>query len=248
MSTTEVDRIVAWLARRGRRRNRLGMARYGITSARAFGVSAATMRPLVRRLGRRHGLALALWRAGWHETRVLAALVDEPSMVTPAQMEAWARASDNWAVCDTVCLHLFDRTPHAPAKIRAWSRRRAEFVKRAAFALIAGVAVHDRTRPDGDFQEWLRIIEREAGDGRNYVRTAVSWALRQVGKRSVPLNGAALAVAGRLAGSEAPAARWVGTDARRELLSPAVQARLRRRRAAAPSPRRSDKRRRPQAY
>ena len=224
-----VEQVLVWLSRRGSRRNRLGMARFGIHSRRAFGVSMATMRPLVRRLGRDHDLALALWQTGWLEARVLASLVDEPAQVTPRQMDRWAADFDNWAVCDTTCFHLFDRTPYAWSKVRLWSRRRSEFVRRAAFATLAGLAVHNRTAKDGQFVLFLPLIEQASVDDRNFVKKAVNWSLRQIGKRNRALNRAAIAVAQRLAVSPAAAARWVGKDAFRELTAPTVQARLARR-------------------
>ncbi len=222
----DVDQVLAWLKRRGTQRNRDGMARYGIRSARVFGVSMATMRPLVKRLGRDHDLALALWEAGWLEARVLASFVDEPARVTRAQMNRWCRDFDNWAVCDSVCIHLFDRTPHAFAKVAQWSRRRDEFVKRAAFALLAGLAVHDRQASDAMFEACLPLVERAATDDRNFVKKAVNWALRQVGKRNLALNASAVVVAQRLAASSSAPARWVGRDALRELTSEAVASRL----------------------
>ncbi|MEO8677795.1 MAG: DNA alkylation repair protein [Vicinamibacterales bacterium] len=218
--------VLTWLRRRGSRRNIEGMARFGIISPKAFGVSMATMRPLVKRLGRDHDLAAALWSSGWHEARILASFIDEPARVTPAQMDRWARDFNNWAVCDSVCLHLFTRTPHAWKKVAQWSGRNSEFIKRAAFALIAGLTVHDRTAADVRFVRLLPIIERGAADDRNYVRKAVSWALRQIGKRNIVLNGAAVVVAQRLARAPDASSRWVGKDALRELSSPAVQKRL----------------------
>jgi 3-methyladenine DNA glycosylase AlkD len=218
--------VLTWLRRRGSQRNIEGMARFGITAPKAFGVSMATMRPLVKRLGRNHDLAEALWQTGWHEARILASFIDEPARVTPAQMDRWARDFNNWAVCDSVCLHLFNRTPHAWKKVAQWSRRKPEFIKRAAFALIAGLTVHDRTAADGRFVGLLPIIERGAADDRNYVKKAVSWALRQVGKRNIVLNGAAVMVARRLAGDAVASRRWVGKDALRELSSAAIQKRL----------------------
>ena len=213
----DVEQVLAWLTRRGTQRNRDGMARYGIRSAKAFGVSMATMRPLVKRLGRDHNLAIALWNTGWLEARVLASFVDEPARVTRAQMDRWCRDFDNWAVCDSVCIHLFDRTPHAFAKVALWSKRRDEFVKRAAFALLAGLAVHDRQASDATFEACLPLVERAATDERNFVKKAVNWALRQVGKRNLALNASAVVVARRLATSSSAPARWVGKDALREL-------------------------------
>lgn len=202
------------------------MARFAIRSPRVFGVSMQTMRPLVRSLGRDHTLALALWESGWLEARIVASFIDVPSEVTPRQMEAWARDFDNWAVCDSVCGHLFSNTPHAWSKARVWSARRAEFVRRGAFALIAGLAVHDKQSPDEAFRSFMPLIERAADDDRNFVKKAVNWALRQIGKRNIALNREAIVVAGRLTERPERAARWIGNDARRELTSPAVRARL----------------------
>jgi 3-methyladenine DNA glycosylase AlkD len=221
--------VLTWLERRGSRRNVAGMARYGIRAARAFGVSMGTMRPLAKRLGTDHDLAAALWASGWHETRALAALVDDPRRVTRRQMNAWAAGFENWADCDTVCFHLFDRTPFAWEKARQWSTSRREFVKRAAFALMAGLAVHDKAAPDKHFVALLPFIERAAHDERNFVKKAVNWALRSIGKRNRALNAAALTVARRLARSADAAGRWVGKDALRELTSASVRARLSRR-------------------
>jgi 3-methyladenine DNA glycosylase AlkD len=222
----QVPTILAWLERRGTRRNREGMARFGIVSAKAFGVSMTTMRPLIKRLGRDHSLAQRLWATGWHEARILASFVDEPSRVTPAQMERWCSDFDNWAVCDSVCMHLFDRTPHAFAMAQRWSRRRGEFVRRAGFALLASLAIHDKKTADPVFLRALKWIERGATDQRNFVKKAVNWALRQIGKRNLALNAEAIALADRLAGSSEAAARWVGKDALRELTSVPVARRL----------------------
>ncbi len=225
----DVEDVIAWLMRHGTPRNVEGMARYGIRSAKVLGVSMTTMRPLVRQLGRDHAFAQRLWATGWLEARILASFVDEPSRVTAAQMDRWARAFDNWAVCDSVCLHLFTRAPGAWSKAREWSRHDEEFVKRAGFALMAGLAVHDKASPDAAFARLLPVIERAAHDDRNFVKKAVNWALRQIGKRNAALNRAAVAVARRLAAREERSARWIGKDALRELTSPAVQQRLRTR-------------------
>lgn len=229
----KVAEIVAWLERRGTQRNRDGMARYGITVERnrVFGVSLETMRSLVKRLGRDHLLAEALWRAGWHETRLLAAFVDEPGRVTVAQMDRWARGFDNWAICDGCCFHLFDRTAHAWNRIEAWSDDDREFVRRAAFALLASCSVHDKQAPDAPFLHGLALCERAATDPRNFVKKAVNWAIRSIGKRSRELHGPALALALRLAASPDATSRWIGKDAARELSSPAVRTRLRARAA-----------------
>ncbi|HET9269683.1 MAG TPA: DNA alkylation repair protein [Vicinamibacterales bacterium] len=223
---SRVRDVIAFLRRKGTRRNRDGMARYAIVAPKVFGVSVSDLRQLGKRLGRDHALALALWKSGWYEARMLTAFVDEPEKVTPAQMDRWAKDFDNWAICDTLCFHLFDRTPHRWKKINAWSRRREEFVKRAAFALLASVALHDKQEKDVPFRRSLVLIERAAPDERNFVKKGVSWALRGVGRRSRALNRDAVALAKRLAASSSPSARWVGKDAFRELTSPMVQRRL----------------------
>lgn len=229
--TTErqVGDVLAWLERRGTKRNREGMARYAITAPKVFGVSMAVIQELARDVGQDHALAEALWQTGWYEARMLAAFVDEPGRVTAAQMDRWARDFDNWAICDTLCFKLFDRTPHAWRKIRQWSTRREEFVKRAAFALLASVALHDKDAPDEPFLESLAIIEQGAIDDRNFVKKGVSWALRGVGRRNQALNEASIATARRLAASGSPGPRWVGKDALRELASVAVQRQIEKR-------------------
>ena len=195
MTAKKNDRVaesLAWLERRGTKRNRDAMLRYGIIAPKAFGVSVGDIKQLSKRLGRDHELALALWDTGWYEARMLAPFVDEPEKVTAAQMNQWARDFDNWAVCDHACFHLFDRTPHAWRKIEQWSSRRDEFVKRAAFALLASVALHDKRAADEPFLRSLALIERAAADERNFVKKGVSWALRLVGRRNRALNEASV--------------------------------------------------------
>jgi 3-methyladenine DNA glycosylase AlkD len=209
--------VLAWLKQRGTRRNVLGMARYGIVAKRAFGVSMSTMLSLKKRIGRDHQLAVQLWATGWYEARLMAALIDDPALVTRTQMNAWAGDFENWADCDTVCFHLFDRTPFAWEKARQWAKSPREFVKRAGFALMASLALHDKGAPHERFQSFLPLIEQGAGDERNFVKKGVSWALRGIGRRTPALRKAASAVARRLAKSEHAAPRWVGTNALREL-------------------------------
>jgi 3-methyladenine DNA glycosylase AlkD len=192
------------------------MARYGIPSDRAFGVPMGGMLKYAKEVGRDHELALALWKTGWYEARMLASLVDEPGRVKPAQMERWCRDFDNWGICDTVCFKLFDQVPGAMRKVEPWSRRKEEFVKRAAFALLASLALHDRQTGDAPFARGLVLVERAAGDERNFVKKGVLWALRAIGGRGPALHAAALATARRLAASLEPAARWVGESALRE--------------------------------
>jgi 3-methyladenine DNA glycosylase AlkD len=205
------------------------MARYGIKAKKAFGVSVGTIRTLGKKLGKDHALAESLWKTGWHEAKFLASFVDDPALVTPAQMNRWAKDFENWADTDTVCFCLFDRTPHAWGRVRAWSTRKGEFEKRAAFALIASMALHDKKAPDAPFLKSLALIERAATDERNFVKKGVSWALRGVGERSVPLNASAVKLARTLAVSENAAARWIGKDALRQLDTPAVRKRLEKR-------------------
>jgi 3-methyladenine DNA glycosylase AlkD len=207
----------AWLERRGTKRNRAGMARFGIVTAKAFGVSMATMEPLARRLRPDHELALALWKSGWHDARMLATMIDDAALVTPAQMEQWCRDFDTWAVCDTACFKLFDRSPLAWTRIRSWSGRRGEYQKRAAFALIASLASHDKQAADAKFLDLLPLIEKASGDERNFVKKGVNWALRAIGHRNPALHQAATMVAARLAASKDPTLRWIGKDALRDL-------------------------------
>jgi len=224
--TDRVAESLAWLERRGTKRNRDAMLRYGIIAPKAFGVSVGDIKQLSKRLGSDHELALALWDTGWYEARMLAPFVDEPEKVTAAQMNQWARDFDNWAVCDHACFHLFDRTPHAWRKIEQWSVRRDEFVKRAAFALLASVALHDKRAADEPFLDSLALIERAAPDERNFVKKGVSWALRLVGRRNRALNAASVETARRLIDSPHDAARWIGRDALRELTGAVVRRQL----------------------
>lgn len=206
------------------------MARYGITSRNVLGVSAPAMRGIARQLGKDHALAGDLWRTGILESRILAALVEEPQKVTSAQMDRWAKDFDSWAVCDGVCLHLFVKTPYARLKALRWSQDEREFVKRAGFTLIACLAVHDKDASDAHFERFFPAIEREAEDERNFVKKAVNWALRQIGKRNKRLNAKAITLARKLQKSKSPAARWVANDAIRELTNDKVKRKLKVRR------------------
>lgn len=220
------NEVLTWLERRGTRRTIEGMARYGLPSDGAFGVPMGTLLTLAKRLGKDHALAEELWDSGRYEARLLAALVDDSGRVTRRQMNAWAAAFDNWGVCDTACFHLFSRTPFAWEKAHQWSASPREFVKRAAFALMASLVLRDKAAPGTRFLALLPLIERGAQDERNFVKKGVNWALRTVGKRDRALNVAAMAVAKRLAQSQQAGCRWVGKDALRELAGPKVQSRL----------------------
>ena len=217
-TAAEVNAILSWLKRKGTRANRDGMARYAIRAPKVFGVSVGGLRDLGKRHRKKHALAIALWKTGWYEARMLTAFVDDPALVTPAQMDRWCRDFDNWAICDSTCFHLFDKTPHAFAKMRQWSTAPGEFQKRAAFALMASVALHDKKADDRLFLPLLPLIERAASDDRNFVKKGVSWALRGIGRRSPVLNKPAVKLAHNLAKSASTSARWVGRDALRELI------------------------------
>ncbi|MFZ1404772.1 MAG: DNA alkylation repair protein [Anaerolineae bacterium] len=219
--------LIAELRSHANPANVAGMAQFGINPHDTLGVSIPVVRELAKRAGRDHALAAALWESGIHEARVLAALVDDPRWVTEEQMERWVTAFDSWDVCDQVCSNLFDRTPFAWGKTVAWSSRPEEFVKRAGFVLIAALAVHDKRASDQQFEALLPIIAREADDARNFVKKAVNWALRGIGKRNRALNTLAIATAQTIGAMPDKTARWVAADALRELTSDAVQARLR---------------------
>ncbi len=222
----QVQVALAWLEKNSAQRDRDNLKRFAISTEKVFGVSMARMRVLGKQLGRNHELAEGLWQAGWYEARMLAAMIDEPAKVTPAQMDRWAKDFDNWAICDTACFHLFDRTPHAWNKIRSWSKRKPEFEKRAAFALLASVALHDKKAEDEPFVECLPLIEHAATDGRNFVKKAVVWALRGIAGRNPMLNSVAREAAQRLVDSTDSTSRWIGKTTLSELNSPASLRRL----------------------
>jgi 3-methyladenine DNA glycosylase AlkD len=221
-----VRRAVDELVRRGERRNVEGMARFGIRSKKICGVSKPKMDELARAIGKNHALGLKLWQTGIHDARLLGMLISEPELVTAAQMERWVRDFDNWDVCDGTCCHLFVDAEPAWEKAFSWSRRRKEFEKRAAFALGAFLAIHDKAAPDAPFRRFLKVIEREAWDDRNFVRKAANWALRNIGKRNHRLNRAAIKSAQRIRRGGTRTGRWIAADALRELNSDAVQRRL----------------------
>jgi 3-methyladenine DNA glycosylase AlkD len=203
-----------------------GMARYGMTIENRLGVSVPDMRKLAKELGRDHKLALSLWKAGVAEARILAGMVGDPDKLTEEQMEEWVKGIDSWDVCDQVCMNLFEKNRLAWKKIIDWSGRKEEFVKRTAFSLIACLAWHDKKASDEKFIELLPVITRAATDERNFVKKAVNWALRNIGKRNLNLNKAAISAARRIQRLDSKAARWIAADAIRELESEAVQSKL----------------------
>lgn len=193
------------------------LLRYGITAPRSFGVKMGPIQALAKELGTDHALAAALWKTGWYEARLLCAYVDDPEEVTSAQMDSWMKDFDNWGIVDTICFKLFDRTPYAWAKVRKWSTQKGEHQKRAAFALLASIALHDRKGPDAPFLAALPLIEKAATDERNFVKKGVNWALRAIAGRGLACKAAAKEVATRLAESKSPSARWIGKDALRSM-------------------------------
>ncbi|MDD1773764.1 MAG: DNA alkylation repair protein [Methanomassiliicoccales archaeon] len=206
-----------------------GMAQYGIRSEDALGISVPQLRSIAKSIGKNHSLAQELWESGVHEARMLAAMVDEPAEVTEEQMESWVRSIDSWDICDICCSSLFDKTRFAWKKALDWPGRKEEFVKRSGFSLMAALAVHDKKATDDLFIKFLPVIERESTDERNYVKKAVNWALRQIGKRNMALNLAAIESAKRIRDIDSKSARWIASDALRELTSESVQERLRAR-------------------
>lgn len=214
----EVDEIVAWMrANAGQAKD---MERVAINTANALGLPMPLLRTKAREYRRRHDVALALWDTGIHEARIMASLVDDPKQVSSEQVDAWSADFDSWDMCDQCCINLFRLTPFAHDKITAYAADGREFVRRTAFVLIATLAVHDKASGDNVFIDYLPLIERYSCDERNFVRKAVNWALRQIGKRNLNLNTEAVITARRLADSPDPSERWIGRDALRELTSP----------------------------
>jgi len=211
--------LIAALQAKANPANVAGMARFGINPNGTLGVSVAEIRKLARRVGRSHALALDLWDSGIHEARILAAIVDEPACITRSQMNQWATDFDSWDVCDQACQNLFHRTPHAWDMAVKWARAKPEFVRRAGFSLIASLASKDKDSPEERFEALLPLIAAAATDERNFVKKAVNWALRGIGKRSPKLRRSAIASAREIARLESRAARWIAADALRELQS-----------------------------
>ena len=202
------------------------MVKYGITPENAYGVSIPNLRKLAKEVGMNHKLAQQLWAANIRETRILASMIDDPKMVTEGQMERWVKAFDYWEICDQCCMNLFKKTGFAYQKAIEWSSNEEEFIKRAGFVLMACLAVSDKKAEDKLFEGFLPIIEREAGDNRNFVKKAVNWALRQIGKRNPNLNKKAIETARKIQKMDSKSARWIASDAIRELTSKLVQERI----------------------
>ena len=215
--------------------NVAGMRSFGITAQKAFGVAAPILKNLAKEIKKeavdRHALALSLWETGIHEARILAYLIDEPKRVTPEQMDAWAQDFDNWAICDGTCGHLFCKTDLAYEKAFAWAEREEEFVKRAGIVLMAWLAVHDKKASDGRIADFLPVLEAKANDERNFIKKAVNWSLRQIGKRNLDLNKLAVEAAERIKAQKTKPARWIAAGALRELKNEKILERLKKKAA-----------------
>jgi len=225
----QVDAVITRLKKLSSRSTRDGMSRYGLPSDNALGVPVGKMQTLAKEIGRNHELAEGLWKTGIYEARMVAAFLDEPTLVTTAQMDRWCRDFDNWGIVDTVCFKLFDQTPHAWKKVVQWSKKQDEFQKRAAFALLACLGVHDKKATNKQFLACLPLIEEAATDERNFVKKGVSWALRVIGRRNVALNESCVELAERLAASSNATARSLGKEALREFKGSVVARRLNKR-------------------
>ena len=206
-----------------------GMARFGINPDNNFGVSVTELRKMAKAIGTDHNLAIQLWQSGIHEARILACLIDDPRLVTEEQMEYWVKDFDSWDVCDQCCSNLFRKTQYARQKVFEWSSSNEEFIKRSGFVLIACISVHDKKADDAIFEQFLPIIKAGAIDDSNFVKKAVNWALRQIGKRNLYLNSRAIETARQIQQMDAKSARWIASDAIRELTSQALQDRLKAR-------------------
>lgn len=224
----EYDDIIQKLRSLANPENVKGMARYGINQTNNLGISIYQLRPLAKEICKNHDLALRLWDSGIHDARLLACFIDDPRKVTSDQMDSWAEDFDSWDICDQACTSLFDLTPFAYEKVHQWANKKEEFVKRAAFSLIAGLAVHDKNAADQVFVDILPLLVTHAIDDRNYVKKAVNWALRNIGKRNLSLNKKALQIAYEIQKIDSKTARWIAADAIRELTNEKILQRLER--------------------
>lgn len=221
-----LSHIIAELKSLANEENRQGMARFGIDISTAFGIKVTTLRKLAKDIGRDHALALQLWDTGFHEARILATIIADPQQTTEAQLEAWVQDLNSWDLTDGFTGNFADKTPFAYAKAVEWSRRQPEFQRRAGFSMIAWLAVHDKAAPDAAFEAFFPHLAAQSHDERIYVKKAVSWALRSIGKRNLALNAKSIQLAEQIAGQGSKAARWIASDVLRELRSEKVQTKL----------------------
>jgi len=222
------QQVIAELKKNGNEASRKGMARFGINVDKAFGVNVPVMRAQAKMIGKNHELALDLWESGYHEARHVASMIDDPKLVAKAQMNKWVRDFNSWDICDGTCSNLFRKTPYAIEKIFEWCEKKDEYVRRAGFSLMCYVAVHHKTRDDEEFLEFFPLIKKYSTDERNFVKKAVNWALRQIGKRSRYLNEEALKIAKEIYSLDSKSAKWIASDAIRELTNPKILARIKR--------------------
>lgn len=194
-----------------------GMARFGINPENTYGISIPNLRSMAKEIGKNHRLAQQLWDSGIHEARILAGMIDEPEKITRKQMDDWVKDFDSWDVCDQVCSNLFDKTPFAYKKAVEWSSNKKEFVKRAGFVMMAALSVHDKLTGDDEFVKFFPLIKRESTDSRNFVKKAVNWALRQIGKRNINLNKLSIKIAEEIQKIDSKSAKWIASDAIKEL-------------------------------
>ncbi len=220
--------ILSKLKKLENKKNKEGMARYGINTENAYGISLPILRKIAKDLKTDHKLSIELWKTKNHEARMLACFIGDPKQVTESQMESWVKDFNSWDICDQCCSNLFDRTPYAYKKAAEWAKRKEEFVKRAGFVLMAALSVHDKKALDSKFTKFFPLIKKHSTDERNYVKKAVNWTLRQIGKRNLPLNKKAIQLVKEIKKIDSKSARWIASDALRELESPKVQQRLKK--------------------
>ncbi|MBI5808547.1 MAG: DNA alkylation repair protein [Ignavibacteriales bacterium] len=220
--------IILELKKHYNKRNVKGMARYGINVEKAFGLNVPFMRAFAKKIGKDHKLALELWKTGYHEARHIASMIDDPKLVSKSQMNKWVRDFNSWDICDGTCSNLFRKTPFTVEKILEWCEKKEEYLRRAGFSLLCYVAVHDKKRDDKDFLQFFPLIKKYSIDERNFVKKAVNWALRQIGKRSKFLNKEALKLAKEIQTLESKSAKWIADDAIRELTNPKILARIKK--------------------
>lgn len=217
------DEVIEQLKSMGDPKNIEGMGRFGIKTENNFGNSVTTLRNFAKKIGKNHELAVKLWESGIRDARMVAACIEDPKTVTEDQVDEWVKDFDSWDICDHCCGHLFDKTPFAYKKAKEWTQRKEEFQKRAGFSLMAWLAVHDKKADDSEFEGFLTIIKKESTDERNYVKKAVNWALRNIGKRNITMNKKAIKIAKEIQKIDSKTARWIASDAIRELTSEKVK-------------------------
>jgi len=222
------DEVIKQLRSMGDPKNIEGMGRFGIKTENNLGNSVTTLRNFAKKIGKNHDLAVKLWDSGIRDARMVAACIEDPTTVSEDQVDNWVKDFDSWDICDHCCGHLIDKTPFAYKKAKEWTQRKEEFQKRAGFSLMAWLAVHDKKTDDPEFEGFLTIIKKESTDERNYVRKAVNWALRNIGKRNITMNKKAIEISKEIQKIDSKTARWIASDAIRELASEKIQEKVRK--------------------